>query len=58
MLSPSQQIEIILLLDQINEEYKQKQLGYQLMIQTKLKSSLIFLIRCYDQAGVSGVSIK
>lgn len=48
LLSPNEQIELTLLLEQVDEELKYKSLGYELMIQTKLKSILIFLSRCYN----------
>ena len=48
LLAPNEQIELTILLEQIEEEFKHKYLGYDLMIQTRLKSILIFLSRCYN----------
>ena len=51
LLAPNEQIELTLLLEQVYEELKHKSLGYELMIQSKLKSILIFLSRCYNSVG-------
>jgi len=48
-LNPAEQIEFRLLLDLLADEFKQKRLGYRLMIQTNLLGMFIYLSRCYDK---------
>ncbi|RAV11127.1 AraC family transcriptional regulator [Paenibacillus contaminans] len=48
-LNPHQRIEMKQLLDRILSEYKDKNLGYRLLVKTRLIEMFVFLSRCYDQ---------
>lgn len=48
-LQPQEQLEIKLLLDRLLKEYKQKGLGYQVLVKTILIEIFILLSRCYDR---------
>lgn len=48
-LQPHQRVTLQLMLDQMFAEYKEKQMGYRIVLKTKLMEIFIYLSRCYLQ---------
>lgn len=47
-LNANERMEMIFLLDRLVKDYKEKGLGYHLLIKTRMIEMFIFLSRCYD----------
>lgn len=47
-LKPHERLEMRQLLERILEEYREKRLGYRILVKTRLIEMLVFLSRCYS----------
>lgn len=55
-LKPADQLEMKAMLERLLLEYKEKHLGYQILIKTKLLELFIFLSRCYESYHYSPIT--